>query len=278
MKYILFNPRSNNNRGKASAEELKKKLGECECQDVTKLNSYKNFFEYLSRDDKVYLVGGDGTLNYFINETDGTEILPELYFYPAGTGNDFLKDVAPDSKEPIKINDFLKNLPTVIVKGQAYKFINGVGYGLDGMCCQVGDDLKAKSNKEVNYTSIALKQVLYAYRPKNAKVTVDGVTKEYKNVWILPTMKGRYYGGGMKVAPDQDRNDPEGKVTIVIVHSSLRLKLLFNFPKIFAGKHTELPIVDILKGKEVSVEYDKPAALQIDGETIRDVLGYTVKA
>jgi len=107
---------------------------------------------------------------------------------------------------------------------------------------------------------------------------VDGVTKEYKNVWILPTMKGKFYGGGMKVAPDQDRNDPEGKVTTVVVHGALRLKILINFPKIFAGKHTSLPIVDILKGKEISVEYDKPTALQIDGETIRDVLGYTVKA
>ncbi len=278
MKYVLFNPRSNNNRGKAAAEELKAKLGECEFQDVTKLNSYKNFFEYLSRDDKVYLVGGDGTLNYFINEMGGAEILPELYFYAAGTGNDFLNDVSPESKEPIKINEFLKNLPTVIVKGQAYKFINGVGYGLDGMCCQVGDDLRAKSDKPVNYTSIAIKQVLYAYKPKKAKVTVDGVTKEYKNVWILPTMKGKFYGGGMKVAPDQDRNDPEGKVTTVVVHGALRLKILINFPKIFAGKHTSLPIVDILKGKEISVEYDKPTALQIDGETIRDVLGYTVKA
>ncbi|HBK01904.1 MAG TPA: diacylglycerol kinase family protein, partial [Clostridiales bacterium] len=172
MKYVLFNPRSNNNRGKAAAEELKAKLGECEFQDVTKLNSYKNFFEYLSRDDKVYLVGGDGTLNYFINEMGGAEILPELYFYAAGTGNDFLNDVSPESKEPIKINEFLKNLPTVIVKGQAYKFINGVGYGLDGMCCQVGDDLRAKSDKPVNYTSIAIKQVLYAYKPKKAKVTV----------------------------------------------------------------------------------------------------------
>lgn len=278
MRYILFNPAANNNRGRQVAEQLKEKLGECEFQDVTKLSNYANFFEYLSSTDKVYIVGGDGTLNFFINSVDCERITPELYFYPAGTGNDFLNDVAPGTDQPVRINDYVKKLPTVIVKGEARKFINGIGYGLDGMCCQIGDELKAKSAKKVNYTSIALKQVLYAYSPKKAKVTVDGQTKEYKNVWILPTMKGKFYGGGMKVAPDQDRNDPEGKVTVVVIHSSFRLRLLVNFPKIFAGKHTKMPIVDIIRGKDISVEYDKPTALQIDGETVRDVLGYTVKA
>lgn len=278
MNYILFNPKANNNHGKEAAEELRAKIGECEFQDVTKLTSYKNFFEYLSKDDKVYLVGGDGTLNYFINAFDVENLTPEVYFVPAGTGNDFMNDVSPESKEPVLINDMVKNLPTVIVKGQAYKFINGIGYGLDGMCCQVGDEQRAKSTKPVNYTSIAIKQVLYAYKPKKAKVIVDGVEHEYKNVWILPTMKGKFYGGGMKVAPDQDRGNPDGTITTVIVHSALRLRILINFPKIFAGKHSSLPIVDIFTGKEISVEYDKPTALQIDGETIRDVLGYTVKA
>ncbi len=36
-------------------------------------------------------------------------------------------------------------------------------------------------------------------------------------------------------------------------------------------------IVDIRKGHEVTVEFDKPTALQIDGETIKNVKQYTVK-
>lgn len=36
--------------------------------------------------------------------------------------------------------------------------------------------------------------------------------------------------------------------------------------------------VDILKGREITVEFDRPTALQIDGETILGVTSYTARA
>ena len=40
--------------------------------------------------------------------------------------------------------------------------------------------------------------------------------------------------------------------------------------------HTD--VITIVEGREVTVEFDTPCALQIDGETIKDVKSYTVKA
>ena len=49
------------------------------------------------------------------------------------------------------------------------------------------------------------------------------------------------------------------------------------FPKIFKGKHaTHTDIVEIKTCHEVRVEFDKPCALQIDGETYLDVKSYSV--
>ena len=62
-------------------------------------------------------------------------------------------------------------------------------------------------------------------------------------------------------------------------HTSGTLRTLMIFPSLFKGehiKHTEY--TTIIEAKEVSVEFDVPCALQIDGETIRNVKGYTVKA
>ena len=146
------------------------------------------------------------------------------------------------------------------------------------MCCQIGDDLRAKSDKPINYTSNAIKLLLFKYKPKNAKVIVDGKEYSFEKVWILPTMKGRYYGGGLKVAPDQNRKNPDGKVSLVVYHCGSRLKSFMGFPKLSKGEHTGLKIVTVLTGKDIYVEYDEPTALQIDGETVRDVLNYTVKA
>ena len=75
-------------------------------------------------------------------------------------------------------------LPTVIVNEKEYKFINGVGFGIDGYCCEVGDEQRAKSDKPVNYTSIAIKGLLFHFKPVNATVTYDGKSRTFPKVWL----------------------------------------------------------------------------------------------
>ena len=180
--------------------------------------------------------------------------------------------------KPFSLKEYIKDLPTVEVKGKKYRFINGVGYGIDGYCCEVGDKLKAEGNKKVNYTTIAIKGLLFHYKPTNAKVTVDGETKEYKKVWIAPTMHGRYYGGGMMPAPEQIRNNPEKLLSVMVFHGTGKIKTLMIFPSLFKGKHVKhTKHVDVLRGHEITVEFDSPRALQIDGETILNVDKYTAK-
>ena len=51
-----------------------------------------------------------------------------------------------------------------------------------------------------------------------------------------------------------------------------------RFPKIFKGEHVKYTkMISIYKGSEVKVSFDKPTALQIDGETVLGVTEYTVK-
>ena len=278
MKYILYNRLADNKRAIATAEALREKLGKGDMLIVEGLD-FNGFLSKLDETDEVYLVGGDGTLNRFANDIYEKNYLPKIYFYPAGSGNDFVNDNKPAlNNGVIELAPFLHDLPTVFVNGTKRKFLNGIGFGLDGVCCEIGDEIRAKSDrKKVNYTAIALKLCLYAYKPRKATVTVDGVRHEFKNVWIAPVMKGRYYGGGMMVAPRQDRFDDSKKVTLVIVSTRSRLKLLFNFPKIFKGEHEKKKIVHFFTGRNVTVEFDKPCALQIDGDTVRNVKEYTVK-
>ena len=281
MKHLLFNPLANNNQCKQKADEFEKTLGECEVKDVTKLDA-KSFVEGLKSDDEVYLLGGDGTVNHFANDTYGCETEAKIYYVPAGTGNDFYNDVKTEQTDKdgfVLLNPYLKDLPTVYVNDIERRFVNGIGYGLDGMCCQVADDQMAKGKKKINYTSIAVNLLLFTYSPKKARVVVDGEERTYENVWILPTMKGRFYGGGMMVAPAQNRLDESGKVTVVVFRNKGRLKVLMNFSKIFTGEHVNLTdMIDIRSGKDVYVEYDEPTALQIDGKTVRNVKSYRVKA
>lgn len=278
MNYILYNPISGHGMSKEYAEKIQTTDKESKLIDMTEIISYESFFEGVESGDVITVCGGDGTLNRFINETKNINISNTVLYYPAGTGNDFFVDITAEApNSPIDITHYLKNLPTVTVNGEEYKFINGVGYGIDGYCCEVGDEMRAKG-KVANYTAIAIKGLLFKFKPRNATVIVDGVEKEYKKVWIAPTMFGRHYGGGMIPTPNQSRASEPHKLSLMLFHGSGKLKTLMIFPSIFKGehvKHTEC--VEVIEGSNITVKFDSPTALQIDGETILGVTEYTAR-
>lgn len=280
MIYLLYNPKANNGRAK---EDLKlipdKYTKDSVFMDVLQIKDYKAFVDNLKDEDIIVLAGGDGTLCHFINDVDTFEMKNDVYFYGIGTGNDFLNDINKSGcKEPVLINEYIKSLPTAWINGRKYRFINDIGFGMDGYCCEEGDKHRAVSDKPVNYTIIALKGLIYKFKRRKAKVTVDGVTKHYSNVVLAPAMMGRFYGGGMMIAPSQDRLNKEHLLTNVVLHTKRRLSLLPIFSTVFKGKHTKYQkIFDFRTGHEITVEFDSPCALQIDGETILNVTKYTVK-
>lgn len=276
--YILYNPMAGNGACKKTAECMEVFYDDTIIVDMTRITNYRAFLRDMHKEDILVIVGGDGTLNRFVNDTDGIEIAQEILYQPAGTGNDFAKDLGKDGCcNPFGLSRYLKDLPIVEVKGKRYRFVNGVGFGIDGYCCQVGDELKKIRGKKVNYTAIAIKGLLCAFAPRNAKVTVDGKMYAYGNVWIAPTMHGRYYGGGMIAAPDQDRFS--GSLSLMVFHGAGRLRTLWVFPSIFKGKHIKhKDLVAVHTGKEITVEFDRPTPLQIDGETVLDVTSYTAQA
>lgn len=279
MIYTLYNSLSNNKIEPEYIKDLKAAKDENNIIVDAINTNYKEFFANLKENDIVDLVGGDGTINYLINALEEDEIKNDIYIIPTGTGNDFFHDVTLNSKEKVEkllLNPYLKNLPVVTVNGITRKFINGVGFGIDGYCCEVGDMLKEKSDKKVNYTTIAIKGLLFHFKNVKSTIEIDGKVYEYQNAWLTPTMKGRFYGGGMMIAPNQKRED--GKVSTVVYKTRSKLKALIVFPSIFKGEHIKKDkMVKIHTGKEVKVTFDKPCALQIDGETIKNVLTYSVR-
>ena len=276
--YILYNPLAGHGGWEKALSDVKEMLNDAECLNVIDLSDYKELYEKLTPEDTVVLLGGDGTINKFVNATEGYELPFDVLYYPTGTGNNFVRDLKDvDTSRPFSIKKYITDLPKVTVNGQTYRFLNGVGFGIDGYCCEVGDKIKAESDKPVNYTAIAIKGLLFHFSAPNATVTVDGKSYEYKKVWIAPTMNGRYYGGGMMPTPDQDRLADEKKVSLMLFHGSGKLKTLMIFPSLFKGehvKHTEC--IAIHKGKDITVTFDKPTSLQIDGETLLNVTEYKV--
>ncbi len=280
MNYILYNPKANNENNDLN---IISESADPERVGFKKLNLLEieadvpAFFGGLKSGDRVLICGGDGTLHHFANNTYGIEFPCPIFALRSGTGNDFLNDIGEaDNEHLVDISGYLKDLPVVEVNGIRRRFINGVGLGVDGAVCRGVEEFKRKTNKKkANYTTIALKELAYKYQRPNAKLIVDGVVHEYTDVWAMSTMKGKYYGGGMMIAPGQDRNS--GKLSVMAMHSGSRAKALSAFLGVFKGTHVKnTDLVEIYEGYEITVEFDRPSDMQVDGEVYTDVLRYTV--
>lgn len=279
---VLYNPKSGNGRGEAKVHKLEEIWPQAEFsyRDITVVSDISDYLSHVPEDMGIILAGGDGTINHFINDLGGQAPEREILYFATGTGNDFLNDIGVEhGAPPFRLNEYIINLPVVYVNGLEKYFLNGIGYGIDGYCCEVGDNIRTTSDKPVNYTSIAIKGLIYDYHRTSAEITIDGMSKSYQKVWLSPTMKGRYIGGGMMIAPQQNRLAEDGSVSLMVMRCRSKLKTLIIFPSIFKGGHVKHnKVVDIFKGHEVHVKFDRPTALQIDGETVLGVTEYTVKA
>lgn len=280
---VLYNPLSGKSNGRERAEKIRGYYPEetvfC---DVTVAEDINELIKNSGDDDRIIICGGDGTLNHFVNSIEDTvlDVLKgRLFYYPTGSGNDFYLDVTGSKNGgPISLYEYIRDLPTVCVKEEKKRFINGVGYGLDGFACAEVERIRRATGKIVKYTNVAIHGLLYRFKPQDAVITVDGIRHEYKNVWLIPSMKGKYFGGGVMITPGQDRNDPEKRVSVLVWHAG-RIFTLIHFAESFKGGHVKHEnAVDILRGKDIKVEFGTKTDMQIDGEPRMDISIYEVHA
>lgn len=278
--HIFYNPSSGNGLGKEKAEVLKTLLSTHTLifYDLLEIKDLQEKVSAIPVEENILLAGGNGTLNYFINHVNFKEIENNIFHHAMGSGNDFYRDLGFESEDHIvRINQYLENLPKVTARGDDYYFLNGVGLGLDGYCCETGNEMSEISGKPVNYALIGIKGILFDYKPTSARVIVDGRVYNYDRVWFIVTMYGKYIGGGMMATPFQDRNASDQKVTVMVMKDIGKLKLLLNYPKIFRGTHVDLKeLVEFFTGNDITVDFDCASPLQLDGETIKNVCCYHV--
>jgi len=277
--HILYNRLSRSNTGELEAHMLDEIMhGESlKYWNVTDIEDYDRFFAEIPADDKIIVAGGDGTLNNFINNTDYCDIPQDVYFFPAGSGNDFARDIGKQKHcEPFDVRKYITNLPAVTVAGKERRFFNSASIGLDAQVCLEADRLKKAGKKSVNYALLAVKCIFTKYKFCDAVVTdSDGNRHEFKDVLLAITTKGRYFGGGVKISPNQDRNHPDEEMIFIIAHNLPAFKALIVFASIVIGKHFSFKKnVTVMKGKDFIVQFSQPTPIQIDGETVEGQTAY----
>lgn len=278
MDIILYNPLSNKGKNKHIAEKLSKKHQKkgfnVDIKNLLDIHDVKSFLSACKEEDRIIIIGGDGTLNRIVNQIQGIDIKPSVFMYKAGTGNDFIRSV-PVKHKLADIKPYIMNLPTVSVNDKHSLFLNGTGVGLDGLVCYKVNRSKQIKNKS-NYFKNSI-QSFFQYKPVTAYITVDGESFEANKVWFATCMHSKYFGGGMMLAPKIKRTDKV--IELVVVKDVPRWLLLLIFPTIYFGWHRIFKsFVKFYRGKDIKVQLLVDTYMQIDGDEIYPVREYQVKA
>ena len=267
MTIILYNPKSrlgNNQKLLNKIEKMVRKEGHAVVfKDVLTIGDASLFLDQFKIEDRFIIVGGDGTLHQLVNRVQIHLVKQEVYMIQAGTGNDFLRSM--DSRlKMIPVKEALKDLPHVIENNQKQYFINGVGLGLDGYVGHIVEENRSKKTK-LGFFKATLKG-LKDFKPIQTKLKLD--QKPFVNIdktWLIAVMHSKYFGGGMKIAPQANRNHKT--LEVVVVKKCPKWLLFIIFPTIYLGwQKIFKSYVSFYKASEIFIQSTQKTYAQYDGE------------
>lgn len=230
-------------------------------------------------EEKIYMVvvGGDGTVSEVLNGIDSFDKV-YLGVIPTGSGNDFIHGIGipRDTKEAFEVlisseGEATIDLGRVIFDdGRSKIFGISSGIGMDAYICKKVHDSKLK--KMMNFFNrgdavYLLKTIQTLMTLKTVRVCVQFDEEEervFEKGVFLAAMNVRTEGGGLPVAPMASIND--GNISVCVGYGVRRWKLFYILAKLVKGKHVGRKEFFIRDCKRVSVYYDSPVELHIDGE------------
>lgn len=211
----------------------------------------------------VWIIGGDGTLNYFINHYPNIQL--PLVIFKGGTGNDFAWKLYGDCNIQEQLELVLAATPQPVDAAQCneYLFLNGVGIGFDG---EVLKQMKAIRliGGHLGYYLVVLKTIL-SFKESSFEITGNSFTKKGKLLLAMVNNSSRT-GGGFHVSPKASVHD--GLIDLITSEPLSILQRFFYLPRIEKGNHLELPFIQHRTAESFLIECDKELPAQLDGELI----------
>jgi YegS/Rv2252/BmrU family lipid kinase len=226
-------------------------------------HAYEEALSAVAQGETVVALGGDGLLRPLAGALKGTD--SALAVVPCGRGNDFARvlgiptDAADAARLAVKGEERL--LDVANVDGTPYMGI--ASFGFDSDANRIANEAKRVKGDAV-YIYAALR-ALSAWKAARFTVTVDGERHEFTG-YTVAVGNSKVYGGGMFILPMAELDD--GKLDVIVCEQIGKLRFLRDLPKVFRGKHLDLPYVKFLRGEEIEVSSDRPFVIYADGDPI----------
>ena len=210
----------------------------------------------------VWIIGGDGTLNFFFNKYPGVSL--PLVVFNGGTGNDVHSLLYKSKNFEEQLEIALTATPKLIDAGRCNQkyFMNGVGIGFEG---SVAKSLSGKTKRKTGkaaFMSTILRKVFF-YSSKKYKTISDEYKVEGQSL-LISVMNGHRAGGGFHIAPSSSIDD--GLLDVVMVEKLHPFRRLRWLPVIEKGKHLQLPFIKHFRTKKLIITSERQMDTHLDGE------------
>ena len=269
----------------SAAATVRAHFGPYECAFTKARGDATRIAEEQSRSGRRLLItfGGDGTISEVAGGILRSGANVELGFLPQGTGGDFLRTIgtpkrladaarALRSSEPRRIDAGRVEYTDAEGKTASRYFINSSSFGLSG---EVAERMN-QANRSSGIGSALGGKFAYATHTVKAALAFDA-----PEVWIetedekrqLPITQvsvnnGRFFGGGMKIAPEARLVD--GLLDLIVIRKVSFARILADGPSIYTGTHVSLPEVDHSQVKSIRawpLDEAVRVGVEVDGES-----------
>ncbi|HXZ98285.1 MAG TPA: diacylglycerol kinase family protein [Candidatus Acidoferrum sp.] len=230
--------------------------------------------------ERVVAVGGDGTINEVMNGffEKGKPLNPNaaMAVMSIGTGSDFVKTLefpttSFEAAERIRQGkvwaiDLGRCTFTGLDGEQGSRFfINIADFGSGGAVVDKVNRTTKLFGGQISFLWGIL-TTLPTYKNKLTKYQIDDSPEEEKVLNTFVVANGRYYGGGLKPAPDAQLDD--ALFDIVSIGDVGFLEAVSSLGKFRKGTYLEIPKVTFSKGKTVVASSEETQLVEMEGEVV----------
>jgi YegS/Rv2252/BmrU family lipid kinase len=237
--------------------------------------------------DLVIACGGDGTINEVVNgffEEPRQAEPPKpvkpgaaLALLPRGTGGDLRRTIGLDA-DLWRCAARLKGEKAAIDVGRvdfvgddgqpaSRYFINVAEVGVGAKVVDIANASSKMLGGKLTFM-LASVRALVGWRDQAVRFSLDGGPFEEVSVTTFAIANGRYFGGGMMVAPEAKLSD--GLFHITIWRGFTLADFAFKSGTMYDGSHTRLKNTQTRTARTVRLEPggSEPVNIEVDGERI----------
>jgi len=203
----------------------------------------------------------------------GSENGAEVAVIARGTGWDFVRTYGIPRGIEAAVEVALRGRTRTIDLGRAvfrrwdggeatFLFANIASAGMSGAIAERANETTKALGGKVSYLWATL-AVFARWQTSEVEVTVDGVRRTDRMHDVV-VANGRYFGGGMMIAPEAKPDD--GAFDVLLIKNLTKRDLTVTLPKTYRGSHLPHPKAEVLRGATVTIDSETPLPVQLDGE------------